>query len=264
MKQFILIIAVLVLPALVMGQNKKFEYTPKVKNKIVITNLLGSISIQNTSGNVIIIESDFDLDRPERADGLRLLGSAEDNTNLGLNIGEENGMVNIQGVNNQVRDYKYKISVPAGMSLNLDYSSPFCNGDIAVDGYAGSLEVKTLNANVKITNSEGPFTVNSISGNVEVVFNKLNQTEPTSLASVSGFIDLTLPSTEKATFEISNLTGNIFNNLDLKGVAVKNRDNRASGLEPVKQQGGDVFNLNGGGQKLFLKAISGNIYLRKR
>ena len=264
MKRIAIILLVIVFPTLAMGQKPRYEYTPKVKSKIEITNLLGQVSIQNAPGNTIIIESNFNVDIPKRAEGLKLLGSVEDNTGIGLNVTEENGVVSIQGVNNHVRNYKYTIQVPQGMALSMDYSSPFANGDIAVDSYQGSLELKTLSANVKITNSSGPFTVNSISGDVEVVFNKVNQDEPTSLASVSGLIDITVPSSEKATFEISNLTGSVFNNLDLKNLSGDEEDKRASGLKAVKHHGGNTFTLNDGGQKVYLKSVSGNIYLRKR
>lgn len=264
MKKFTLIVAVLVFPFLLAGQTKKFEYTPKVKNKVEITNLMGEISIQNSSGNALIIESDFNNERPERAEGLKLLGSMEDNTELGINVGEENGIVSIQGATRQVKDFKYRILVPAGMAVSLDYGSPFAKSDVIVDSFNGSMEIKTLNSNVKITKSSGPFTVNSISGNVEVVFDKINQSEPTSLASVSGYIDVTVPGSEKATMEISTINGNVYNNLDLKSTtAAGNKDNRASGLHPVRQQGGNTFTLNGGGQKVYMKGISGNIYLRK-
>jgi DUF4097 and DUF4098 domain-containing protein YvlB len=125
---------------------------------------------------------------------------------------------------------------------------------VIIDAFNGSLEVKTLNSNVKITNSSGPFTVNSISGKVEVVFNKINQSEPTSLASVSGFIDVTVPGSEKASLEISTINGNVYNNLDLKSTSpAKDKDNRSSGLIAVRQQGGNTFTLNGGGQKVYIK-----------
>lgn len=264
MKKIAIIFTVLVFPFLVMGQVKKFEYTPKVKNKIEINNLLGEISLQNSAGNTLVIESDFNNERPDRAEGLKLLGSMEDNTDIGLNVSEENGIVSIEGATKQVRDFKYKILVPAGMAVSLDYGSPFASGDVIIDAFNGSLEVKTLNSNVKITNSSGPFTVNSISGNVEVVFNKINQSEPTSLASVSGFIDVTVPGSEKASMEISTINGNVYNNLDLKSTSpAKDKDNRSSGLIAVRQQGGNNFTLNGGGQKVYIKGISGNIYLRK-
>lgn len=265
MKRIITIIAAFAIPVVMMGQTKKFEYTPKVKGKIEITNLLGEVSLQNATGNAIVIESDFNMERPERAEGLKLLGSAEDNTDLGINVSEENGIVSIQGATRQVRDYKYKILIPAGMAVNLDYGSPFAKEDINVDSFTGSLEIKTLNASVKITKSSGPFTINTIGGNIEVVFDKLNQSEPTSLATINGIIDVTMPAAEKANVEISTINGNVYNNLDLKTTSKPVEKNKlAFGLDAIRMQGGNSYTLNGGGQKVFLKTISGNIYLRKK
>jgi hypothetical protein len=96
-----------------------------------------------------------------------------------------------------------------------------------------------------------------------VVFSNINQEAPTSLASISGLIDVTVPSGEKATVNVSNMSGNVYNNLDLKPVKEAASDERAYGMSPIRQDIGD-FTLNGGGQKLLLKSISGNIYLRKK
>ena len=264
MKRIVTIIAAFAIPIVMMGQTKKFEYTPKVKGKVEITNLLGEVSLQNASGNAIVIESDFSLEKPERANGLKLLGAAEDNTDLGINVSEENGVIVIQGATRQVRDYKYKISIPAGMAVNLDYNSPFAKNDISVDSFSGSLEIKTLNANVKITKSSGPFTINTISGNIEVVLDKLSQNEPTSLATINGYVDITMPASDKANFEINTINGNVYNNLDVKGTAKeKDKDKLAYGMD-VMRMSSNSCTLNGGGQKVFLKTISGNIYLRKK
>jgi lia operon protein LiaG len=265
MKRIAIIFSILVFPFIVMGQTKKFEYTPKIKSKVEISNLTGEISLQNSNGNLVVIESDFDLKKPERAEGLKLLGAAEDNTDLGVNVTEENGIVSIQGATRHVSNYKYKIMVPAGTSVSLDYSSPFAKNDVKVDSYSGSLEIKTLGANVKITNSSGPLTINTISGNLEIVFDRISQIEPTSLASINGHIDITIPSSEKVNFEISAINRNVYNNLDLKSNATKeSKDNLSSGMAFIKKQGGNSYTLNGGGQKIYLKTISGNIYLRKR
>lgn len=265
MKRIATIITALAIPFVMMGQTKKFEYTPKVKGKIEITNLLGEVSLQNASGNAIVIESDFNLEKPDRAEGLKLLGSAEDNTDLGVNVSEENGVISIQGATRQVRDYKYKVLIPAGMAVNLDYGSPFAKNDVIVESFTGSLEIKTLNANVKISKSSGPFTINTISGDLEVSFDKINQSEPTSLASVNGIIDVTIPGSDKANIEISTINGNVYNNLDLQSVAKeKEKDRHAYGMDAIRMQGGNSYTLNGGGQKVYLKSISGNIYLRKR
>jgi len=263
MKKAVILALTFILPLAVMSQGK-YEYTPKVKNRVEIINMTGEISIKNAPGAAIIVESDFDMERPERAEGLKLLGAMEDNTDLGINVSEENGVVTISGATRQVRDFEYTISIPEGIDLSLDYSSPFANGDIEVDSYKGSLEITTLSANIALTNCTGPFTVNSVSGNVEVVFSSINQDEPTSLASVSGFVDVTIPAGEKATIEVSNITGNVYNNLDLKGKAKAKDDGRALGLGAIKHNDGNSYTLNGGGQKLFLNSVSGNIYLRKK
>jgi lia operon protein LiaG len=263
MKHYVIVIAAFVFPILALGQMKKFEYTPKVKNKLEIKNLLGEISLQNSQGSALVIESDFKMERPDRAAGLKLLGAVEDNTDLGVNVSEENGVVSILGAVKQVRDYKYKILVPAGMAVNLDYNNPFAKGDLTIDSYRGSLEIHTLNANVKITNSTGPFAINTISGDLEVVFSSINQDAPTSLASVSGLIDVTIPSGEKANLGINTMNGNVYNNLDLKSLKEAEPDRRAEGMKTIRRDAGE-FTLNGGGQKVYLKSITGNIYLRKR
>lgn len=264
MKQLTILIVILILPLLTLGQGNKFEYTPKVKNRIEIKNLLGEISLKNSNGNAIVVESDFNVDKPERAEGLQLMGAAEDNTELGINISEENGVVRILGATKKVRDYKYTISVPKGIVVNLDYHSPFASDDLEIESYEGSLEIKTLSADVKLTNCTGPFTVNSVSGDVEAVFSSVNQDQPTSLASVSGLIDVSIPSSLKATIQLSNITGDIYNNLDLASTSKEKDNARSKGLDEIQHSGGDEYTLNGGGQKLLLKSVSGNIYLRKK
>lgn len=264
MKKGTILFAVFILPLFVMSQENKFEYSPKVKNRVEITNLLGEINLQNTSGNAIVIESDIKFEKPERAEGLQLLGAMEDNTGLAINVSEENGVVYISGISKQVRDHTYTVSIPLGVAVSIDYHSPFAQGDLTIDSFKGSLEIKTLNAGVKLINCTGPFAVNSVSGNVEAVFSSFSQEEPTSLATVSGFIDVTLPTSDKASISISNLTGNVYNNLNLKSTEEEDTDERAEGLGAIKHKGKNNYTLNGGGQEMYLKSVSGNIYLRKK
>ena len=264
MKRVTLLIAVFVLPMLLFSQENKFEYTPKVKNKLHINNLLGKITLKNASGNALVIESDFNVDRPERAEGLSILGALEDNTKLGANVSEENGVVTITGITKKVQDYSYVILVPEGINVILNYRNPFANSDIAFESYKGSVEVETLSSNVHIIDCTGPFTVNSVSGNVEATFSVLSEDGPTSLASVSGLVDVSIPENTKSTVKISNTMGDVYNNLDLVRVSKKEADARKEGLNDIKQGGDGEYTLNGGGQKLLLNSVTGNIYLRKK
>lgn len=265
MKRIIFLAFVFLFPGLLFAQERKYEYTPKVKNRIEIVNLLGEISLRNASGNAIVIESDFNVEVPGRAKGLSILGAVDDNTNMGVNVAEENGVVAISGTCKQVSDYSYTIFVPQGVAVNIDYHSPFANSDISVDSYNGSLEIKALSADVKLTDCTGPLTISTISGNIEAVFSELNQEEPTSLVAVSGFVDVTLPSSSKASFEISNVAGNVYNNLDLVSENKPKKNGRAGDLNFFSQGNQhNKYTLNGGGTNVFLKTVTGNIYLRKK
>ncbi len=265
MKKVTILITVFILPLLTMSQEENmFEYSPKVRNRVEITNLLGNISLENTSGNSIIIKSDMNLEKPERAEGLQLLGAKEDNTGLAVNVSEEEGVVNISGISNHTCDYQYTISIPSGINVGIDYHSPYASSDLNIESYNGSLEIKTLSSNVSLKNCSGPFTVNSISGNIEVIFSNVNQKEPTSLISVSGFVDVSIPAGDKANIEISNLSGSVYNNLDLKNTGEKEGGERSTGLSTIRAKGEKSYTLNGGGQEIYLKSVSGNIYLRKK
>jgi len=264
MKRLTILLAVIALPFALFSQESKYEYTPKVKSRIQIADLLGEITVKNNTGNAIVITSDITLEKPERAEGLQLLGAMEDNTGLGLNVSEADGVVKIVGITKKVKEYAYTISVPQGMKLGIDYHSPFARNNLKVDSYSGSLEIKTLSSNVTLTNCTGPLTVSSISGNIEAVFSGLSQEQPTSLATVSGLVDVTLPATTKADIQVSNITGDVYNNLDLVNASESDKDNRSEGLDEIKHRNNTEYTLNGGGQKLLLKSISGNIYLRKK
>jgi lia operon protein LiaG len=264
MKRIIYLVAVLLTPLLGLSQTQKFKYTPKVKQRVEITNLLGNITLVNTGGGVISIESDFSADIPDRAKGLQTVGAMEDNTGLGINITEDNGVIYISGATNKVKDYNYSISVPKGMSVSLDYNSPFANGDLSIDSYNGSLEVKTLNANVNISNSTGPLAINTVSGEIEVSFDKISQSEPTSLATVSGQINISLPEKEKATVKVNTMTGKVISDFKPESKKTEKSDKRAKGLISLKMNMPKEFKVNGGGVKVSLNSVSGNINLNKQ
>jgi predicted membrane protein len=263
MKRIIYLAAILLIPVFGFSQTQKFEYTPKVKQRVEITNLLGPISLINTNGNTLGIESDYAMELPERAKGLQPVGASEDNTGHGINLTEDNGVVYITGVTKKVKNHEYTISIPEGMNVSLDYNSPFANGDLSIDSYKGSLEVKSLNANVKISNATGPLAINTVSGKIEVSFNEMNQNEPTSLATVSGQIDVYLPKNGEATVKAKTMTGEIVSNLKAETKDAEKSNDRSTGLKSLNLNTLKEYKLNGGGIKLSLNSVAGNINLKK-
>ncbi len=92
----------------------------------------------------------------------------------------------------------------------------------------------------------------TISGNVEM----MGCSGPVKIKSISGFIDISIDPSLKASFEMNTITGEIYSGLDLK------IENQVSEMQIFK--GGNVdATLSGGGNLFELTTISGDIYLRK-
>ena len=91
------------------------------------------------------------------------------------------------------------------------------------------------------------FSVESINGNITILGN------PSEIRahSISGFIDLTISSNRKADFKFNTITGTIYSNLAFN--------------IPAKGNFSTTINdqYNGGGKKIDLETISGDIFLRK-
>ena len=95
-----------------------------------------------------------------------------------------------------------------------------------------------------------------MSSDIEVVFTEMNQTAPTSLSSTSGDIDITIPANTKGDFKMSSTSGDVYTDLDFK----------FDDEDGMKRWGGGMSanaKLNGGGVKVSLRSVSGDVYIRK-
>jgi len=92
------------------------------------------------------------------------------------------------------------------------------------------------------------FSVETINGNITIV----GKTEEVQAYTISGFIDMAVPASRKADFQLSTITGTVYSDiLDNGSGKTKKHTNDISGQ------------YNGGGKPVNLKTISGDIYLRK-
>jgi len=92
-----------------------------------------------------------------------------------------------------------------------------------------------------------PFSVETIDGNIIID----GKTDEVRAHSISGFIDLMFPSSRKADLKMSTISGTIYTNLAIG--------------KPKGHSGGNEISseYNGGGKKVDLETISGDIFLRK-
>ncbi len=92
-----------------------------------------------------------------------------------------------------------------------------------------------------------PLSIETIDGNIIIE----GKTQELKAHSISGFIDLSFASSRKADLKMSTITGTIYTNLALSTLS--------------ERYGGNTVNseYNGGGKKVELETISGDIFLRK-
>lgn len=131
---------------------------------------------------------------------------------------------------------------------------------VIVNSFSGELEIKTMSDGINLKNVTGPLTINSMSGPININFSSVNQSAPITITSYSGEIDITMPSSSKANLKLSSMNGDIYTDFDIKFKQEKEH----SGLTYIG--GGSNINgtINGGGVDIMLKALSDNIYLRKK
>jgi hypothetical protein len=256
MKKNILVVACLLLTAVyTQAQEFKSKLANTKDSKISIELDADNIKIEGHAGDEVIIRGGSTEPIPEQAKGLKpLYNTNVDNTGLGLAVNLEGGVLKIEKASR--KSSKYTILVPNKANIKFTQIN-FQGSTVSINKIDGDLEIKTNNADIKLTDVTGPIVANSISGKLTAVFSALNQSTPSSISLISGEIDITLPATAKATLTMKSITGEIYSDIDLNLKSGKDGMSRVGGGHNING------NMNGGGVNLQLNTISSNIYVRK-
>ena len=252
-KLFLLTLTGLLLAASAHAQDFKTRLTSK-SPKIIIDMQATDVTVEGIDGDELIIKGDGYEEPPKRADGLRpMYNTAVDNTRLGLSVTQDGNVVRI--VRASRRSTSYVIRVPRASAVQYKQAGWNGNGDVVVRDVSGDLEVSMTSGDIKLTNVAGPVVANTVSGDVTVHFTPLRQ-GPSSISTVSGDVDISLPTATKATMHMRSISGEVYTDFDMN-LGNKNND--------MQHIGGQVVDgsLNGGGNALSLKTVSGDIFVRK-
>ena len=237
------------------------EFTMKPKGRVSeltveIQNVFSDMFIEGDNTGEIKIEADDFQGTPARAEGLRPLSAlGPDNSGIGLFINQTGNSITISGTHRNKHDTDYRISLPANIKLKINYGG-FRSNDIFVRGMSNEIEIKSQVGDLVLKDVSGPIIASTLSSDIQVVFTTLNQSSPTSITSISGDIDITLPEDSRGDFSMSSVSGEIYTNLDFE---ISRKDG------PRWYGAGIVSNskLNGGGVEFTIKSVSGDIYIRK-
>ena len=253
----LMILLLIALPGLSQESRQKLAANQPVKVQYHKAN----IAVEGYKGSEVVIQAKRYEAPPERAKGMRsLYNTAVDNTGIGLSVETKDGVMVIREASQ--KGGEYVIRIPEGTRLSVEQMNWGGGGDINVRGMRDELEVKSLNAKVRLTDVAGPVIANSTSGDIVVSFSELNQKGPSMITSVASDVDVTLPANAKATLTLGSVTGEIYTDLDLQ---MLNKNNKEAGMNYVGGGNSTIrANLNGGGTPLTIRSTSSDIYIRKR
>jgi hypothetical protein len=237
------------------------EYKVKLANakdrKVVIEMDAGEFKIEGYDGDEVSIRASSGLDAPpERAKGLKpLYYSAVDNSGIGLAVTTESGGLKIEKATR--KDIDYTIRLPKKVAI-LFRQTNWRNGTVTISNMDGDLEVRTTNSPITLKNVTGPVVANTTNGEVNVSFTNLSQEKPTSITTISGAVDVTLPASAKANMKLRSINGEMYTDFDLGLKSPKDGLSKVGGGNNVEGT------ANGGGVEIQLNTISSNIYIRKQ
>lgn len=155
------------------------------------------------------------------------------------------------------------VQVPRRTNLTL---SSVNGGGITVEGVEGDLEIEHVNGPVTLTDVAGSVVANSVNGPVRAVLTRVTAQKVMAFTSLNGTVDVTLPSSVKATFLLRSDRGDVFTDFDLDirpTPAQREETRRRNGRYRLEVNRAITGLANGGGPEVELRSFNGSVYLRK-
>lgn len=228
----------------------------------VIIHSVDKVDIEGHNGTEVIITGKFKKrKKDDRAAGLRVIsGSGSvDNTGLGLSAIKNGNELTIEQVGKNSKG-RYTIKIPQGVSLLYEHDT-HDGDDLNIRNFKGEIEVSAHYNEVRMENVTGPMSVNTVHGDVDADFTTVSQTNPITIRSSHGLIDVSMPKSTAANVKMKAVHGDMFTDFNL----VKNTTSKKSG-DDCRRCDNDSMDakINGGGVEINLRSSHGNIYFRTK
>lgn len=235
----------------------------------VIISKVNKVDIVGHNGTEVIIQGEQKMrNKDKRASGLRVINGSgkEDNTGLGLSVIKEGNELTIEQISKNTKG-RFTIKIPQGVSVLYEHDS-HDGKDLNIKDISGEIEVTAHFNDVKLENVTGPMSINTIHGDIEAVFSNVNQSNPSTIRSSHGFIDVTLPSSTKANLKLRSSHGDMMTDFDInrnvKGAKTVGKKDDDCGSCDNQNSFSMTGTINGGGVLIDLYTSHANIYLRKK
>lgn len=238
---------------------------PSQPARVSVQILSGSITVKGHDSPEVVVEATSRYEespkKKSQAGNLRLIPS----TATGLTVEEENNEIDISlGYRGTSRTIDVTIQVPRKSSLTL---STLNDGNIIVSDVTGEHEISNLNGPVTLTGISGSAVIDALNEDITVQFTSVDSRKPMSFSSMNGTIDVTFPSTVKATMQMKSEQGEIYTDFDMdmetSPATVEDRGSKKGGKYRVSLDKGLRGKVNGGGEEYLFTNFNGDIFIRK-
>lgn len=245
----------LFLCSFVMNAQEIYKHSLSGIKKVKITTDT-SVQISLGSSNQLIINGSKSSKKTnEKAKGLKALyASGNDNTGQGFEVTKDGSTLIVKDLKSFMKRSGFSIQVPKGIDVYLNCGNL---GSAKVNGLHSELEIKTNVGHIELTNVTGPITAKTNTGNITAIFSTVNQSNPISMRTATGDVDVSLSSNTKANLELKTTMGTVYTDFDFK---VK----KSKGLSPIGNPRKISTTINNGGVEISLRSTTGNVYLRKK
>lgn len=175
------------------------------------------IHIEGVDGDTVTVVSSIDQKgaKESRGDGLRRL---DDEVSFELTEHDNTVTLRIAGDNPWAsHDAEFKISVPRAMALDIKTEA---GGDLFVKDTDGDIDVSNMNGEVKLEGIAGSTVVNTMNGEVHAIYAKAPQ-KLVSITSMNGEVELRVPADTKANVRLRTHNGSILTDFDEAALKTK-------------------------------------------
>jgi len=236
--------------------------SPSSKGKVKIDLRKGSIEVVGTERKDVLVKYSSrgkrSKDNEKASNGLRRISGAA----MDLEISEKNNFIDIESDswNNGV---DLKVEVPRNVDLHVE---TYNDGYIFISNIEGEIVADNYNGKITADKISGSLVADTYNGPITVAFDKVTVDTPMAFTTYNGDVDITLPSSFKASMKMKSSRGEIYSGFDfnVKKTEPVTKTERQSGTYKVYLDDWVRADINGGGPEVMIKNYNGDIYLRKK
>jgi DUF4097 and DUF4098 domain-containing protein YvlB len=172
----------------------------------------GRISVENVNGDITVVGGtgqQVEIVATKRAKNAKALAEIEilvETSDDLVSLETRHGKSGWFGRSSNGGSVSYSLVVPA--NANLD-SIETANGDIAVSGVDGDMEIQTVNGGIMVEDARADATLETVNGGINATFLELAGDQDVECGSVNGSISVYLPADTDARVSAETVNGGI-------------------------------------------------------